>query len=240
MLRHHDVVVLLAAIALSLAGCAVEPASGAGDRDQALRVLEGVAGAAAGLDFGPTGATRVLAMTPLFHVPTRDADPAVAAARFLSEHHDVFQLDADEAASFAVTRVDVDPGTGVRHVTLQRFHDGDAVFQGAITVHMDAANGVFRALGDDSYRISPPVNQRVLTTAEAVAAARRALGLGTIEPIQVARRIVQVGRDDSRFAYQVLLSWRDAQRQLQYQLVLVDAASGDVLASHDLVDTFTG
>src|SRR6185436_21175050 len=32
----------------------------------------------------------------------------------------------------------------------------------------------------------------------------------------------------------------DARHQLQYQLVLIDAASGDRLASYDLVDTFTG
>src|SRR5262249_56769116 len=62
----------------------------------------------------------------------------------------------------------------------------------------------------------------------------------TLDPIRVARRIFQVARDDSRFAYQVTLSWLDAHRQLQYQLVLVDAETGARLASYDLVDTFTG
>ena len=33
-------------------------------------------------------------------------------------------------------------------MTLQRLVDGDPVFQGAITVHMTAANDVFTALGD--------------------------------------------------------------------------------------------
>ena len=246
-------------LALSPAACVVEPA-GALDRTQALQVLEREAGAPIALEVGDDGATRVLAMTPRFHVPGRHTDAAAAAVRFLADHHDVFGLDADEAASFAVMRVDVDPGTGVRHVTLRRFHDGDPVFQGAITIHLDAANRVFRALGDEFYRSSPPANQRVLTPAEAAVAAGHALGLvdldvsampgdaeravfrstRTVDPIQVARRIVQVAPEDSRFAYQVLLSWLDARHQLQYQLVLIDAASGDRLASYDLVDTFTG
>ena len=260
MVRHHNAFVLLATLALSLAACALEPADGAADRDRALQRLQDEAGAPVTWELGATGATRVLAMTPRFPVPGHHTDAAAAAARFLVDHHDVFQLDADEAASFAVTRMDVDPDSAVRHVTLQRFYDGDAVFHGAITIHLDAANRVLRALGDDSYRISPPVNRRILTPAEAAAAAGHALGLvdlavsalpddaagavfhatRTLDPIHVARRIFQVARDDSRFAYQVTLSWLDDHHQLQYQLVLVDAASGDRLASYDLVDTFTG
>ncbi|HSR97565.1 MAG TPA: M36 family metallopeptidase [Kofleriaceae bacterium] len=264
MVRHHNVVVLLATSALSLGACAVDPADdaagGAAAREGALRALEREAGAPIAVEVGEGGAMRVLAMTPQFHVPGRHADPAEAAMRFLADHHDAFGLGDDEAASFRVTRVDVDPRSAVRHVTLQRFVDGDAVFQGAVTVHMDDANRVFRALGDPAYRSALPLNQRVLTPGEAAVAAGRALGLGdlavaavagegeravfrstrTLDPIEVVRRVFEVARDDSRFAYQVTMAWLDEQRQMQYQLVLVDAESGALLASYDLVDTFTG
>lgn len=240
MLRAHAVVLLLATSALSLTACVIEGV--APDRDRALEVLEREAGAPIALELGATGATRVLAMTPRFHVAGDHADPAVVATRFLADHHDVFGLGADETSRFAVARLDVD--RDIRHVTLQRFHDGDPVFQGAITIHMDAANRVFRVLGQDAYRIAPPVNRRVLTPDEAAAAAGRAVGLldltRTLDPIHVTRQIFQVARDDNRFAYQVTLSWLDDQRQLQYQLVLVDAETGARLASYDLVDTFTG
>jgi len=227
-----------------LAACAVATGDDAtvAQRDHALERLELAAGGPVALGVGATGATRVLAMTPERHVRGLAADPAIAATRFLAEHHDVFRLDADEAASFTVDRLDVDP-TGVRHVTLQRRYQGDPVFQGAITVHLDAGNGVFRALGDDFYRIAPPVNQRVLTPEQAALAAGRAVGLtgrNTLDPIEVTRWIFQVAPDDSRFAYQATVSWTDEHRQQHYQLVIVDAATGAALAIHDLVDTFTG
>src|SRR5436190_1866704 len=82
----------------------------------AVRVLEREAGAPIAVEVGADGATRVLAMTPQFHVPARHPDPAAAAMRFLADHPGVFGLGADEAASFRVTRVDVDPRSAVRHV----------------------------------------------------------------------------------------------------------------------------
>jgi hypothetical protein len=265
--RHRNAgLLLIVAPALLLSACATDGADGtkadgeAPDRDRALQVLERVAGAPVALDVGATGATRALTMTPRFHVAGNHPDPAVVAARFLGDNHDAFQIDAAAASSFVVTRVDVDPGSAVKHVTLQRFHDGDPVFHGAITIHMDGANRVFRALGDDRYRISPPVNQRVLTPTQAAVAAGHEMGLPdlevsllsadaqhvvlsstrTLDPIDVTRQIFPVAPDDTRFAYQVTLSWLDQRRQLQYQLVLVDAESGARLASYDLVDTFTG
>jgi subtilisin-like proprotein convertase family protein len=230
------------------------------DRTVGIERLGLEAGAEAVLQVGDTGETRVLAMAPGFPVPGADVDPAAAALRFLREHHDVFQLDAGEVASFSVTRVDRDPGTDVRHVTLQREVDGAPVFHGAITVHLTRSNEVFRVLGDDNTRVSPPTNRRSLAPAEAAHAAARALGLDdadlTVESSQAKRTVLrsprladsvhvtptvlQVAPDDSRFAYQVTLAWNDAARQLQYQLVFVDAATGAILRTHNLVNDFSG
>jgi extracellular elastinolytic metalloproteinase len=244
---------------LSLSACIGVDDTTSADRDRAVHELEAQAGAPVALEVGATGNARVLAMTPWFHAPGRATDPAAAATGFLATHHSLFQLGAAEAGEFAVTRVDTDRAGDVRHVTLQRMIGGIPVFQGAITVHMDAGNGVFRVLGDDTYQVAPPTNRQVLDPAAAVDAAGRALGLtlsptlaqtdgqhsvfasaATLDPIHVDRQIVHVADGDDRFAYQAVVSWLDDQKQQQMDLVLVDAQDGTPLGSYSLVDSFTG
>jgi subtilisin-like proprotein convertase family protein len=261
MMRDRNLIQLLSVSALSLAACATidDGARSAGDRDQGVQELQRQAGAPVALEVGDTGDARVLAMTPRFAVPGHATDPAVAAQDFLTTHHAVFQLDAADATQFAVGRVDVDRAGDIRHVTLNRVFGGIPVFQGAITVHMDAGNAVFRALGDRSYHIAAPINRMMLGPAEAAVAAGRALGVkvspvvtesddrhavftsaGLLDPIHVDQKIVHVDQGDDRFAYQATVSWLDDQRQQQYQLALIDAQDGALLASYSLVDTFTG
>jgi subtilisin-like proprotein convertase family protein len=246
--------------ALGLAACAAggtdDGTALAQDRELARDALERTTGARVTLEVNGTGTTRVLAMTS--PALSSVVDPAGAAIRFLADHGDVFELTAAEAASFVVTRVDVER-TGLRHVTLQRTFAGIPVFQGAITVHMDASNGVFRALGDDFYRVSTPTNRQLLTPADAALASSRALGLGlapvlaasdgqrttftaagALDPINVEPRIFEVAAGDDRFAYQATVSWLDDTRQQHYELVLVDAQDGALLAEFSLVNTFTG
>jgi hypothetical protein len=227
-------------------------------REDAIAEIRRLTGAPVALEIGETGASRVLAMT--LALPERSGDPAIAAQDFLSTHHDVFGIDSTAASSFLVTRVDTDRAGDIRHVTLQRVLDGIPVFQGAITVHMNPANGVFRALGDDSYQIDVPTNRSMLSPAEAVAAAGRMLGLNdlapsfestegirttftaarALDPITVEPRIFQVAPGDNRFAYQTTVSWLDDNKQQQYQLAMIDAADGSLLLNYSLVNTFTG
>jgi hypothetical protein len=250
----------LAFVAVALAACAgVDGApSPAGDRDRAIAALTRDAGAAVAVELHAGGALRVLAMTPGFPVPGRGGDPAAVALDFVAAYRDAFQLGDAEARELAVTRVDRDAAGDLRHVTLQRRVAGVPVFQGAITVHLDAGNGVLRVLGDEFYRAAPPSNRAVIEPAAAAIAAGRAHGLalapalaasdgprtafeaaGTLDPIRVEPWIVELASGDARTAYQVLLSWPDASRQ-QYRLLLIDAQSGDVLGDFDLVDAFTG
>src|SRR5262249_34742731 len=161
-----------------------------------------------------------------------------------------------DASQFVVTRVDVDRAGDIRHVTLNRVFDGIPVFQGAITVHMDAGNSVFRVLGDESYHVGTPTNLMMLGPSEAAVAAGRALGVNvspvlveadaqhavftsaaTLDPIRVDRAIVHVAEGDDRFAYQTTVSWLDDQKQQQYQLALIDGLDGSLLASYSLVNT---
>jgi subtilisin-like proprotein convertase family protein len=264
MIRNRNFALLLSA-PVFWAACATATEDGskadqdAPDRDQALQVLQLKAGASIGLEVADTGATRVVSMTPGFHVPARSSDPVVAAQGFLSDNHDLFRLDSSDASNFEVTRVDVESKLNQSHITLQRVFNGIPAFQGGITVHMDSGNNVFRVLGDEFVRIGTPTNQLVLTPAEAaVAAGRRlgvelALGAGTTEgratsftaanaldPVKVEPRIFQVAPGNDRFAYQVLVSWLDDQKQQQYDLALVDASDGALLARHSLVNSFTG
>src|SRR5215813_5405455 len=157
MIRNRSLTLLFAGSALWLAGCAV--ADNTDDeianepREAALQVLRDRAGAAVTLDINELGTTRVVAMTPQAPVPMHASDPLAAATEFLTANHDVFDLDAADAANFVVAGLDVETKLGISHVTLQRVFSGIPVFQGAITVHLDAANGVFHAVGDEFYRV---------------------------------------------------------------------------------------
>jgi len=261
MIRNRSLIQLLSVSALSLAACATtdEAARPADDRDQAIQELQRQAGAPVALETDESGDARVLAMTPRFPVASHATDPAVAAQDFLATHHAVFQLDAADVTQFAVTSVDNDRTSGLRHVTLNRTFNGIPVFQGGISVHMDSGNNVYRVLGDGSYHIAAPTNRLMLSPTAAALAAGRALGVtlspvlaesgdqhavftsvGTLDPIRVDQKIVHVAQGDDRFAYQTTVSWLDEQKQQQYQLALIDAQDGSLLGNYSLVNTFTG
>jgi len=208
-------------------------------------------GDAVRIERGADGATRVLAIAA--PVASGLTDPVAAAQRFVAEHADALGLDPGDLASFVVAQVDVDPASRLRHVTLQRTYAGIEVFQGAVTVHLDARNAVFEILGDEHYRIAPPVNRRVLAPVDAAAAAGKALGLALApiiatsdarafasprtDELVVEPRIFQVAPGDDHFAYQVIASWRDAGREPHSVLALIDAEDGALLFEHSLVDT---
>src|SRR5262245_29796657 len=245
------------------AGCTTDPNESTKtteDPGGTLDDLQQRTGAPVRLELGEDGTARVLSMTPRHPLATKLIDPAEAASTFLTDYHKVFDLRADDASEFVVARVDVDGARDLRHVTLQRTYDGIPVFQGAITVHMDAKNAVFRVLGDESYAIARPTNRMNLGAADAALAAAKAFGLpelilhpiateglrttfyapGTLDPITVEPRIVHIKRGDDRYAQQVTLSWLDGSRQQQWQLALIDGQDGSMLDSRSLVNTFRG
>jgi len=265
MIRNRNFAVLLSVMALASCAISTDDESTKSDqevpdRGQALQILQQKAGAPVSMEIGETGATRVVAMSQGFHVATTTADPAVAAASFLAANHEAFDLTAAEAASFKVTRTDLDPATGLRHVTLQRVVNDVPVFHGAVTVHMDTAGRVFRALGDDFYKVAAPVNQKILTPTEAAVAAGKVLGLGnlqlsvasvdgqrtvfdspqTLDQIHVTQQVFPISATESRLAYQATVSWTDASKQMQMRLVLVDATDGSLLTNVNLVNDFSG
>jgi extracellular elastinolytic metalloproteinase len=251
---------LFLAPTLTFAACAVSDGNDANDaRDHAIDALQHKTGARVAFEANELGTTRVLDMTPRFPAPSRFADPAAAAARFLTEHHDAFQLSASDASSFVATSVDLEPDVNVGHVTLQRMYNGVPVFQGSIQLLIDGGNNVVRATADELFRIGPPTNRLSLSPLEAANAAARSYGLalslgaGTTEgratvfesaslldPLKVEPYIFQVALGDDRYAYQVLVSWADENKEQQYQLALVDAHTGDLLFDTSLVNTFTG
>ena len=252
---------LLSVSALLLAACADIPDSNkiASLRDQAVAEIQRKTGAPVSLEVSETGGTRVLAMSPKFPAPGHATDPVIEAQTFLTAHHDIFQLDTTEATQFVVIRVDNEPTTGLHHVTLNRTYNDIPVFQGGISVHMDSGNNVYRVFCDESYNISAPTNRIILSPSDAVAAAGHALGVklspvvvesdgqhtmfssaGALDPIHVAQKIFHVAPGSDRFAYQATVSWLDEHQQQQYQLALVDAQDGSLLANHSLVNTFTG
>src|SRR4051812_15942331 len=140
MIRNARLIQLLAVSSLSVTACATAIDDGdapANERDKAFELLQRDSGAPVAMELNEAGVTRIVAMTPRFPVATHMTDVAQAATRFLATHHDIFQIDAADVASFAVTGVDPEPERNMGHVTLQRAFNGIPVFQGAITVHMD-------------------------------------------------------------------------------------------------------
>jgi hypothetical protein len=264
MIRNRSLTLLFSASALWLGACATA-SDPAGDedgptepRDVAVQILQDKAGASVKVDVNEAGVTRVVAMTPRFPAPAQSANATSAAAAFLAANHDVFGLDAADASNFVMTGFDPEPKLGMSHVTLQRVFSGIPVFQGAITVHTDANNNVFHAVGDDFYHVTAPANRFGLSPADAAAAAARnfgvpvslaqvsAEGLKTTfasdnlsDPLTVEQQIYQVSADDSRYAYKIQLAWLDSNKEQQYWLSLVDAADGSELFRYNLVNSFT-
>src|SRR4051794_8356319 len=179
------------------------PVPAAVARTRAASRLQRQSGAAVSMQVGETGATRVLTLGPGAAWAARDLDPAAAALRFLVEQRELFALDDSAAAAFTVGRVDRDPGSDVRHVTLQRLIDGDPVFQGAIRVQLNRHNEVPGARGDDFYRAAPPRNRKRLTAIEAAVAAGGAFGIADlgrlVESAHVTPMVLSLAADDSRF-----------------------------------------
>jgi extracellular elastinolytic metalloproteinase len=262
MIRNARLIQLLAACLLTIPACATAVDDGdapANNRDIELATLQQTAGAPISMELNEAGLTRVLAMTPRFPVSGHATDPSIAATNFLAAHHDVFQLSASDLASLSVIGVDPEPERNMNHVILQRSYNGIPVFQGELSIHMDGGNGVFTAVGNDAYKVDAPTNSIMLSPSEAAIAAGRQLGVSlslsevasegrgavfsapnTLDPVKVDQRIYQVATGDNRYAYQVLLSWQDENKQQQYQLAVVDAMDGNMLAAHNLVTTFTG
>src|SRR6478752_9937697 len=182
MLRsRHELRWAVASLLLSLAACGAAPedewrASALSDAAPALNRLRARTGGDVTMQLGSTGLTRALAMSSRFPVTGLGADPAAAAIQFLADHGDAFQLDKSEVSSFTVVRVD-DSGRGRgRHVVLQRLVDGDPVFGGEISVHLNNRNEIFSASAGDAYKVTSPSNRKILAPIEAGRAAGRALG----------------------------------------------------------------
>src|SRR5262245_34094339 len=101
----------LAATTLFAAACttdADESTKTTEDLGGTLDDLQQRTGAPVRLELGEDGTARVLSMTARHPLETKLSDPAEAATTFLADYHRVFDLRADDAAEFVVSRVDVD------------------------------------------------------------------------------------------------------------------------------------
>lgn len=254
------------AAACGVAGCEATPGDGGdgetvssadvGQEKDALVGIEARSGGPVDVERDEAGRVRVVTLAPgaRYAPGLRGGGPEAAARSFVADNRGLFGLTAGAVDELALGRVDADDGSGLRHVTLHRTVNGVPVFQGAITVHMDATDGVFRALCDEHYRVTEPKNGRVLGGADAAFAAARAAGLSLsprveqsgdrttlydaalLDPSVVEPRVVHVGPGDDRYAHQVTLSWLGADRVQHAELFLVDAEDGAVLQRHSLIN----
>lgn len=258
------------AAACGVAGCEATPGddgetvtgtgTDSGQEKDALVGIEARSGGPVDVERDEAGRVRAVTLAPGARYAGLAGGSAEDAARgFVAENRGLFGLTAGAVGELALGRVDGDDGHGLRHVTLHRTVNGVPVFQGAITVHLDASNGVFRALCDENYRVTEPRNARVLGGADAVMAAAREAGLSLspraeqsgdrtivsdaalLDPSVSEPRVVHVGPGDDRYAHQVTLSWLGADRVQHADLFLIDAEDGAVLQRFSLInDAFRG
>jgi extracellular elastinolytic metalloproteinase len=264
MTTHRTLAYLFAATT-TLVGCTSDDnddgVAPQDNRDDAIDRLAQTTGAPVKLEIADDGnASRAITMSAGFALSSSATDKVLAAQEFLATYHDALGLDADAASNFVVARVDQDRAGNIRHVTFQRMFGNIPVFQGALTIHLDPKNGIVRALGDEAYQIGAPTNRIAIEPIDAARATAQHFAIDgfapsvtssdgfhttlaatrTLDPIMVEPRIFKVADDDDRFAYQVAVSWLDANKEQHYELALVDARDGALLGSYNLVNTFTG
>ncbi|TDC39138.1 peptidase M36 [Micromonospora sp. KC213] len=162
------------------------------------------------------------------------ADPEAAARRYLTEHRDLFGLDADAVA--AMDRVLVHPvGTGAVVTLRQRFGHLPAGHDGLVTVAVvdGSVISVSSSLARDASAPAPAT----LTGEQAYAAALADAGLhaGAVARHSVRPVAVPTPRDGNRAAYEVTLIGASTNLPAAYT-TYVDGITGQVLVREDLVD----
>ena len=193
------------------------------------------------------GGLRALARTDGFLSGPRAGNAADVALAFVGARADAFGLDA---AGLAALRL-IDRTTsndGVTHLTWAPFADGVPAYDAALRVHVARDGRVVAASGPPLGGLSIPSAVPRLTALQALAAAQDAVGAPAALPRgdtrpgpqrvttfangDRARLVVFDAPDGDRLAWRLTVAGRDP---YVYDVV-VDAASGELLARRSLTD----
>ncbi|MBS1870788.1 MAG: M36 family metallopeptidase [Actinobacteria bacterium] len=193
------------------------------------------------------GGLRVLDRTNGFLSGPRAGDAADVALAYVRAHAGVFGVDAQSLASLELMRRTTS-GDGVTHLTWVPVQDGVPAYDSALRVHVTRDGRVLAAAGPPLGGLALPTTTPRLTASQALAVARNDVGakaalprahtsagpqrLTTFSDGDRASLVAFESPSGDRLAWRVIAAGTDP-----YVFeVVVDAASGEILARHSLTD----
>ena len=196
-----------------------------------------------------TGGLRSVLRTDGFLTAPSRADAADVALAYVRANAAAFGLDAADLATLRLANRETAPD-GLTHLAFAQRDDGVSAYDSALTASVTADGRLLTVGGAPVHDLRPPSTDPPLGPAAARAAAQRDLGVtpdgiaGDVATSDPARTTTFPGTDDVAALTTLAdpggdrLAWRltvSGQAPYVYE-VLVDAASGAVLARHSLTD----
>jgi subtilisin-like proprotein convertase family protein len=196
-----------------------------------------------------TGGLRSVLRTDGFLTAPSPADPATVALDYVRANAAAFGLDAADLSTLALTDRATAPD-GLTHLAFAQREDGVPAYDSALTASVTADGRLVAVGGAPVHDLQPPSTDPPLGPAAARAAAQRDLGVtpdglaGDLSQADPARTTTFPGTDDVAALTTLAdpdgdrLAWRltvSGEAPYVYE-VLVDAASGAILARHSLTD----
>jgi subtilisin-like proprotein convertase family protein len=197
-----------------------------------------------------TGGLRSVLRTDGFLTGPSRADAADVALGYVRAHADAFGLDAADLATLALTDRSTAPD-GVTHLAFAQRDGGVAAYDSALTASVTADGRLLTVGGAPVHDLRPPSTDPPIGPAAARSAAQQDLGVtpdaraGNVgsDPARtttfpgtrdVATLTTLADPDGDRLAWKLTVAGKEP---YVYE-VLVDAASGAILARHSLTDFF--
>ncbi|HWH92631.1 MAG TPA: M36 family metallopeptidase, partial [Baekduia sp.] len=197
-----------------------------------------------------TGGLRSVGRADGFLTGPSQADPATIALDYVRAHADAFGLDATDIATLRQTSRSTS-ANGVTHLAFGQFDGGIAAYDSALTANVTADGRLVNAGGAPVHDLEAPSTDPPLGPAAARTAALEDLGLtpdGQAGAVGGDAARTTTFADGDRASLVTLadpdgdhLAWKltvGGENPYVYE-VLVDAATGAVLARHSLTDFLT-
>lgn len=227
------------------------------NQQNALVQLQQNTGSPVAIEFGEFGNIKIIEMKEGgLYASSFNNSPKIAAEQFLIENKNLFNITQQDLLQFRTNKIDIDDASS--HVFIQRYIDNIPVYQGTITIHLDNLNNIYKIVGNDFYNISKPTNNFILTPQESLIKAGEYFNLElnpqlinfsenkqefldeNLHDAIVEKRVFQISNNISKFVYQIIFAWNYVGNNLQHELVMIDAETGELLYFHSLVDSFRG
>jgi subtilisin-like proprotein convertase family protein len=194
-----------------------------------------------------TGGLRTVGRTDGFLTAPSATDPAAVGVAYVRAHAAAFGLDADDLAQLQPATRSTSPD-GVTHVTWRQLDGGVPAYDSALFANVAADGRLINVGGSPTHDLAPPATDPPLGPSAARAAARHDLGgsadnataavgtdaarTTTFSTGDSASLVTLADPDGDHLTWKLIVTGPDS---YLYE-VLVDAASGAILARHSMTD----